>query len=388
MRKQRIFIILMVAAITLGLVLYSKVKFSRHNGYEGIYFFKGANGFWLEVSDDLFPEESHRLLWGMPIVQMKNVESSGACAASNSPCTSYEWNTKTGRGFIKVLYPDGKKLVINLGRFLDSLSQPVSGLFIGGGLPPGDPDFAMFNKNETGMAYYDGNRYFHIWCNVNEGIIDAAAQPIYPSQWQFVSSDVLKSSLNDLTLVSRHLVQINKVPVTVERYLFHQLGNHYVTLTTMFKNVGSVPTTFGYVYGDEPWVGDYGSSAGNVGWLADGLVLTERDIDTSRYSYAGLFDFGNPLAGEHHEFYTQKANFIEWDPKTKPDLAYFANQFGGLDAGKTNVPLNNPLSRVIALEWKQKILFPGQTSSFTISVGMADNDPKTGLPEKPDTSLY
>jgi len=377
-----------VVLLVICTLLATKIKFDYHHDHEGIFVLKGQNGDWLEIGDDLFPEETPRLLWGRSFGIMKSVESSGACASSIKPCINYEWNAKTGRGFIKSVYPDGRKLVINLGRFLDSDGRTVSGLFLGGGLPPDDPDFKQFNKNQTGVAYYDGSRYYHIWCNVNEGIVDAANSPIYPSQWQFESSRVLESSVNDLTLVSRHRVLINNIPVTIERFLFYQNGDAFVTLVTKFKNIGSVSTAFTYVYGDEPWIGDYGSSAGNVGWLADRIVLTEMGIDTRRYTYAGMFDYGNPLAGEHHDFYTKKANFIEWQPENRPDIAYFANQFFLYAPVEKKVPLASRESRIIALTWGPKVLNPGQVFSFTITVGMADTDPKTGLPVKPDTHLY
>jgi hypothetical protein len=111
-------------------------------------------------------------------------------------------------------------------------------------------------------------------------------------------------------------------------------------------------------------------------------------IDTRRYSYAGMFDYGNPLAGEHHDFYTKKANFIEWQPESRPDTAYFANQFFRYAPVEKKVPLDSRDSRIIALMWGPKVLNPGQVFSFTITVGMADNDPKTGQPVKPDTHLY
>ncbi len=388
MRKRRVLVAVLGLFLAIVVLLGSKVKLVFQHDYEGIFIFKGENGAWLEVGDDLFPEESHRLLWGRSLAYMKDVDSSGACDSSNKPCTSYEWNLAGGRGFIKSTYPDGRKLIINLGRFLDSDGRAASGLFIGGGLPPYDPDFNLFNKNETGMAYYDGSRYYHIWCNVNEGILDAANVPIVPSQWEYVSSKVLENSAHDLTIVSRHRVLINNVPVTVERFMFYQTGDRFVTFVTNLKNVGSTPTSFTYLYGDEPWVGDYGSSAGNVGWLEDRIALTEMEIDTRRYTYAGLFDYGNPLAGEHHEFYTQKANFIEWRPESRPDIAFFANQLGKYAPEENKVPLNSKASRVISLQWGPKVLNPGQTFMFTIAVGMADNDPKTGLPVKPDTLLY
>lgn len=388
MRNRRIFITITVVLLAIGVFIAAKVKFVYHQDHEGIFLLKGQKGAWLEVSDDLFPEESHRLLWGQPLSSMKNVITGGACDSSIKPCLNYEWNENTGRGFIKSLYPDGRKLVINLGRFRDSDGRTVSGLFMGGGLPPSDPDFKLFNKNETGMAYYDGRRYYHIWCNVNEGIFDAANTPIYPSQWQFISSKVYENSQDDLTIVSRHRLLINNVPVTIERFLFYQTGDAFVTLVTNLINVGSRPTLFSYMYGDEPWVGDYGSSAGNVGWLEGRVALTEMLIDTRRYTYAGIFDYGNPLAGEPHDFATRKANFIEWHQESRPDLAYFSNQFGVIAPEEKKVPLNSKNNRVVALQWGPRVLNPGQSFSFTISVGMADNDPKTGFPVKPDTSLY
>jgi hypothetical protein len=100
-----------------------------------------------------------------------------------------------------------------------------------------------------------------------------------------------------------------------------------------------------------------------------------------------MFDYGNPLVGELHE-YTQKANFIEWQPASRPNVVYFANQLGGYAAEEKKVPLASLDNRVIMLEWEQIKLQPGQTFSYTISVGMADNDPKTGLPVKPYTGLY
>ncbi|MGB9080072.1 MAG: hypothetical protein WCD00_02155, partial [Desulfuromonadaceae bacterium] len=175
----------------------------------------------LEVSDDLFPEENQRLLWGMPLPKYKRAKESGACLPTDKPCTQFEWNEDSGRGFIKTFYPNGEKLVINLGRFKDSQGKSVSGLFLGGNMSPGDPDFQQFNRNETGMAYFDGKRYFHIWCNVNEGIVDSAGKLLYPSDWAFHSSRILENSTQDLTITSEHQTMVNNVPVIIVRTLFY-----------------------------------------------------------------------------------------------------------------------------------------------------------------------
>ena len=174
------------------------------NDREGIYFLKGQSGDWLNVTDDLYPEETYRLLWGMALPKLKKAKISAECLPVGKPCTHYEWNEDSGRGFIKTLYPDGRKLIIALGRYISYTGKPVSGLFIGGGLPPGDQDYDPSNSNETGMSYFEGDRYFHIWCKVNEGIQDAAGKTLLPSTWDFISSRILESSDSDLTIISTH----------------------------------------------------------------------------------------------------------------------------------------------------------------------------------------
>ncbi len=381
---------ILLLCVAAAILLYSKISIDYRHDREGIYLLRGENGDWLEVTDDLSPEDSERLLWGASLPNLKGAKISTACVPTdNRPCTNFEWNEQSGRGFIKTLYPNGRKLIITLGRYIGSTThKPVSGLFIGGGLPTGDPDYQAANNNETGMSYFDGNRYFHIWCNVNEGIEDADNQQILPSTWTFLSSKVLENSALDLTIISKHRTMVNNVPVFIERTMFYQTGDSFVTLTTKLTNKGNIPTFFRYVYGDEPWIGNYYTfSKGNIGWFKDGLITTEMMIDTSKYNYLGMFDYGNPLADESHS-YTGKADFIEWDPLNRPDIAYISNKFGTVATNDQKVPLTSYKNRVISMEWGPKNLNPGQSFSFTLKVGMADNDPKTGLPIKPDTQLY
>lgn len=375
-----------IVALFLTLLCVSKVTVINRQGNEGLFFLKGENGPWLTLTDDLYPFESYRLLWSIKYPSLKHAKhSTGACTGSDKPCFYYEWNETTGRGFIKTSYPSGEKFIITLGRFISSNGNPVSGLFVGGGLPVTDPDYKDGNNNELGMNYYDGSRFYHIWCNVNEGINDASGKGLLPSTWQFVSSRVLEASDSNLTIVSKHRTTVNNVPVEIERTMFYEVGNKFITYNTVIKNPTALPTTLTYVYGDEPWLGNYYTfSKGNIGWDQRGLLLTETLIDVHKTSYVGLFDYGNPLAGESHSF-TNKANFIEWDPLMPPDVAYVSNQFGKVAPPEEKIPLNSYNSRVVSLQWGPYILDPRSSLAFTIKVGMADNDPKTGMPRKPNT---
>lgn len=384
--RKRHFISLAVAVIFgISCVIVSKVAVGYYGSHEGLFLIKGENGSWLEVTDDLFSEDAERFIYGFPLSLFKHVVSDEKHTLDH-PGINFEWNESTGRGFIKNIYPDGRKLLFCLSRFRDSLGLHSSGLFLGGDLPPGNPDFQMFNHNETGVAYFDGKRYYHIWCNANEGISDGANKPISPSQWQFIDSKVLESSSKDLTIISRHRTLVNGVPVTIERFLFYTVDNTYITLVTKIANVGSADTTLTYVYGDEPWLGNFGSSSGNIGWIKGRLITTEMKIDTKRYDYAGMFDYGNILAGEAHNF-TNKANFIEWKQTNRPTLAYFSNDFGKIGRPEEKTPLASLNNRVIVLQWGKYIIKPGGTLSFTLAIGMAGTNPQTGFPVKPDTGL-
>lgn len=386
MTKRRALWVTLLTLCVAGAIIASKITILDRRDWEGLFFLRGENGKWLTITDDLYPFESYRLLWSFRFSKLKRAKHpTEACTATDKPCTYYEWNETSGRGFIKTSYPGGEKLIINLGRFTSSNGNQVSGLFIGGGLPVTDPDYIEGNNNELGMNYFDGNRFYHIWCNVNEGIQDAAENLLIPSTWEFVSSKVLEGSKRNLTIVSKHRTVVNNVPVAIERTMFYETGDRFVTMNTTLKNLGTAPTTLMYLYGDEPWLGNYYTfSKGNIGWYGGGLIFTESLIDTSKNSYIGLFDYGNPLAGESHSF-TGKANFLEWDQLSRPDIAYVSNTFGKVAPPEQKVPLNSYNNRVISLQWGPYVINPGQLRSFSLKVGMADNDPKTGLPIKPYT---
>jgi hypothetical protein len=382
--RKKFWIIVAVMSVIFTLVWW-KVDFEVSGDWEGVFLLKGEGRALLEITDDLFPEDVDRYLGGFGLTEFKRVFSNGYCSDSGT-CTNFEWNVATGRGFIKTKYPGDKKLLICLSRFRDDENVSPKGLFLGGALPPTDPDADIFDKNESGMAYFDGKRYYHIWCNVNEGIIDESNRLLVPESWQYLGSTVLKNTSTDLTLVSRHRVLVNKVPVVIERYLFYGTGDAYITLATKITNVGKSDTSFTYLYGDEPWIGNYGTSAGDVGWLKDGIVETETLIDAKKQSYAGMFDYGNALAGEKH-VYTLQANFIEWQQTNAPSAVFFSNDFGKVGRPADKIPLASHLNRVIALEWGKLILQPEQSFTFKIAVGMAAYDAQLKMPIKPFTGL-
>lgn len=386
--KPRLRLLITAAALLACIsLLISKITFSFDPTAEGFFILEGEKGQWLELTDDLVPEDASRLIWAMPRYPFRKLVESTKCSDRSQPCMDFSWDKSLGRGFIRNTWPNGSKLVINLSRFKDSNGKYPSGIFIGGGLPPSDPDYRYMNNEATGMTYFDGQRWYHVWCNSNEGLLSPASfTPSYPSDWAFKGSWVRENNGKDLTIESKHSLVLNGVPVDADRILFYTAGNSYVILVTEFTNRGTVALPIQYMYGDEPWIGNFGSSAGDVGWMERELILTEQEIDTKKHTYFGMYDYGNELAGEDHRF-TGIANFIEWEHATRPDKAYISNFTGGVVNADKVVPLVSPANRFIGLQYGPYILQPGESFSFSIAVGMAGRDPKTGFPVKPITEL-
>jgi len=387
--KPRKPLVIAATALFISIVLLaSRIKFNFDPTADGLFIQKGENGHWLEITDDLVPEDAPRLIWSMPRYPFRSKILSVKCIDSIQPCIDFKWNKKLGRGFIRNSWPDGSKLIINLSRFKDSLGRYPSGIFVGGGLPPADPDYQYLNNEATGMTYYDGRRWYHVWCNANEGVVSPTLpnQTSYPTDWEFKGSWVRENDGRNLTIESRHRLLLNGVPVDAIRLLFYSAGDRHVVMSTAFTNRGTIPIPFQYMYGDEPWIGDFGSSAGDVGWMERELILTEREIDTKKHTYVGMYDYGNELAGEDHKF-TGIANFIEWDRGSRPDKAYISNFSGGvINPGKV-LPLVSRTNRFIGLQYGPVMLRPGETFSFAFAAGMAVKDPATGFPVKPATRL-
>ncbi len=375
--------ILVITVITI-------VRFNITGNYEGIFLLKAEHGALLEVQDDLYLGQEPRYIWGIDLEEWKHPLSgpANACAA-DKPCLYYEWNDKKGDGFIRNHLPGGKQLLTCFSRFVDDGGAEVSGLFVGGGLPAEVRENKVVKMNETGMAYYDGARWYHIWCNANEAISDSHLKAILPSSWKFLGSRVLHYNAEDLILESSHEVIIDEVPLSIKRNAYFKAGEPYFILSIRIDNTGDRPATYYYDYGDEPWLGNYGTSGGNVGWASDGvsnyIYKYKGRLNTKKFHSAGLFDFGNDAIGENHDF-TFTANFIRWYSDVDPFVFFSNGPYDFPQMNENKVPLSSN-TRFIGLQWGPQILQPGQSKTYTLAIGMADRDPKSGFPVEPQIDL-
>jgi hypothetical protein len=383
--RKRLIIFLATGALLVNVEILT-VKFNITGSHEGIFLLKGEPGALLEVKDDLYFGEASRYLAGIDFDHARRIAYTlfNRYHGVREPYLYYRWDDKNGEGFVRTYLPGGKRILVNFSRFVDEFGKEASGLFVGGGLPADVSDDDKVKLNATGMGYYDGARWFHIWCNANEAIFSRNLEPRYPSSWKYLGSRVIHHSEDDLLLESKHEVLIDNVPLRIDRHAHFRAGAAYFILTIAITNTGTNPVSYYYLYGDDPWLGNYGTSGGNVGWSGDGFYYFVGRLNTGKYRYAGYFDYGNGAIGERHS-YTRLANFIEWFGDTKP-FVYFSN--GPFDIP----PLTNekiPLSsnaRFIGINWEQT-LRPEQSVTYTLAIGMADIDPKTGLPVKPRVDL-
>jgi hypothetical protein len=368
-------------------LMLTTVKFNLTHNYEGIFLLKGEEGILLELKDDLYLNEGHRYIAGIDIEGIKeffNRIREAHAITIKKPSLYFEWNARRGEGFIRNYLPGGRQLLTSFSRFIDDDGKEVSGLFVGGGLPANVREDSIVKMNETGMAYYDGSRWFHIWCNVNEVIMNSHLETVDPDAWKFLGSRVLHHNSEDLILESNHEMVIDGVPLLMNRTAYFRAGETYFILSIRIRNVGNRPTTYYYLYGDEPWLGHYGTSAGNVGWAADGIYQYVGWLDTKKKHYAGFFDFGNDVIGEGHNF-TLTANFIAWFGDLQPSV-FFSNGSHYPQFNEKEVPLHSN-ARFIGVQWGPRTLQPGQEETYTMAIGMAGNDLKSGFPLIPNIDL-
>ncbi len=368
----------------LGVFLLSgklQLKYLAHN--EGVFLLQGLNGAWLELRDDVLLGDEGRVLGGVGFHHGPLSGIQDQVASEEGAFLEFQWNEEQGYGYVLNHLGGGRVLLTNLARYIDSNGEITRGLFVGGGLPESLRLDSPVRGNDTGMAYFDGHRWSHIWCNTNEGIgsVVLGGSRFAPSDWEFLGSRIDKSTDQELVLVSHHGVNIDGLLLRLERRATFIAGQPYFDLSISLVNAGAQAGRYFYLYSDEPWVGDYGGSAGDIGWVGGRYVQYEEMIDPQIHSVAGMVDYGNSAIGEPPR--GRAANFIEWRGGNRPDMVFFANQYEGFGHPSSMlVPLAGD-ARSLGLYWGPKLIQPGERQSMSLTIGMAQTDALTGFPHKP-----
>jgi hypothetical protein len=367
-----------VAAVVMVFFLSGLFDISYLGHLEGFYVVKGQMGAPLQLTDDVYLGEEDSVIAGVDFAWFYSLFR--LRSQQGRPHLEVSWNEDDGVGFVRNYLGGEKVLMTSFSRYLDSNNQYTHGLFIGGALPDALLDGS---KNNSGMSYFDGQRWSHIWCNTNEGIGSTVTPHRYaPSMWRFLGSRIVSQSDQHLVLTSDHEVEVDGVLLRMERRVEMTAGMPDLKLTVRIANPGKGVGRYYYYYGDEPWLGDFGNARGDIGWVDGRMIEYEEIIDPKKVSFAGMADFGSSVLGEGHDF-GRAANFIAWLGPDKPDIVFFANQYDGFAHDPlARVPLQGE-GRSIGMYWGPRTLTPGQHQLFTLAIGMAEQDPATGRPHLP-----
>ena len=368
-RRARLALAAGVTAVALASLAAAMTDIAIAGHWQGIFLLRGKSGAALELKDDLFLGDGSRLLAGVSFSRMRRLLSREGHPMPGA-WLELEWDERAGSGIVRNHLGDGTELVTLFARYEDSLGKLPQGLFVGGALPDVAADGSA--QSESGVAYHDARGWHHVWCNVNEAIHDSKAQRIsYPSEWKLLGTRVLIRDRDRVVLESSHELALGGSTLRMDRFAYFRAGKPWFKLGIRIVNAGEIPVAYTYLYGDEPWVGQFGSAKGNVGWSSDGIVREEALVDPRRHRWAGILDEDSAIA-----------NFVSWVGGDLPDLVYFSNHPGGKGA-VVGTPLDSN-EVFIGLQWNGRSLPPGEDDSLLLSFGLAALDERTHVPLLPD----
>ncbi len=362
-----------VLAFALAGLFLATTRLSIGGRWRGLYLLR--HGAWsrLELTDDLLLGDGGRLVAGAsfaPARRWLGLEGVGATAPGGTSL-QVEWDARDGRGLVRNRLADGTELVTMLGRYRDSQGGSPQGLFVGGAVPDVSADAGR--QDQSGMAWRNARGWFHVWCNENEAWLDerAGGRPVWPSTWRFLGSRVLVDDGTRAVLESNHEVEVTGGRLRMDRIAAFTAGERFFQLSVVVTALGPQDVSYAWLYGDEPWVGWFGSADGNVGWVEGAVLPFEQPIDPATHRWAGILDRKTGIA-----------NYLGWGGGEPPDDAYVSNFVGRVSQAEARVPLTSN-EVFLGLQWRGRHHAPGQSRQYHLTIGLADTDPATGRPRRP-----
>lgn len=263
-----------------------------------------------------------------------------------------EWNPDQGRGRVIQTMANGDRYVLCLQCRYPGYS---------GGLWAG-------SMSESGLLWIPaipipGFKALNIFCAQDESIFDEDEKLEIDSGWSenfgrgddglsfdYVEGQIVQHAPQK-DLILRSVNRRDCYELT--RHLLWPLGKAYLVISTSIRNLCDHPKHFSFWTGEDPWIGRYKSSDGDVGWYSGGIVNKETFIEGKNFKYGGLYDLGNELLGQQSKDFSNVADFIALDPaQPPPDAVFFANSFAHkMSDIDTNRPLDNKSLTAFNLGW-------------------------------------
>lgn len=363
-RSRRRTRVALAAVLAVVLTVVATTRMTFRGRLYGLYLLESEFGRPFELKDDLMLGDGPRLIAGVSFSALRELLSR---SNGQVPRLDVEWDEEDGGGFITNYLDDGRALQTVFGRYVDDEGRNPQGVFVGGAVAEVASGVV---QNQSGMALRDARGWHHIWCNVNELLVlTATGRVVFPGEWKFLGSRLLANDPRRAVIQSEHEVKVSGVHLRMERFGYFKAGSPWFRLGINIVNLGEEPVPLSFGYGDEPWVGEFGSAEGNIGWTDGRIAPTVSWIDMRTSQWGGILDTRFGLA-----------NFVSW-VGSAPDLAYFGNHPGTPSVAEFGEPLaSNEV--FIGLEWRNRRIDAGETLSLRLTLGLATTG-ADGLPVPP-----
>jgi hypothetical protein len=310
--------------------------------------------------------------------------ASEAKAVVKAPWLENAWDPKVGRGEVIHHHPGVGTLRTS---FHVGFPGYTGGLVIGG-------------YSSSGMAWIPerprpGFPSINVFCAQDESIWDQDEHREYTYGWsenfgtgpdgerlEYVAGRIVEATRERLVLESENsggCYRVRKVASTWADAPFW-------VIATRITNRCHHPIHFDFFSGDDPWLGLYKSSDGDVGWTPSGRVRSEQHFELGDFTVGGLWDLGNIALGQTEGTFSNQANFFALDPSLPlPDEVNFANGFAHRKSEvEPTKPLDNHTMTALNLGWTRQVLEPTAYKDFVVAFGLAKTDDEAKLPQLPE----
>jgi hypothetical protein len=320
-------------------------------------------------------------------VRASSLGAAGAVGAAPSGSGAWlenAWDPKTGRGVV-IHHQPGQGILQT--SFHVGYPGYTGGLVIGGYSSPG---MAWIPEHPK-----PGFPSINVFCAQDESIWDRDERREYGYGWsenfgtgpdgerlEYVFGRVVEATRDSIVLESENAggcYRVRKIACT-------WATTRFWIIATCITNRCDHALHFDFFSGDDPWIGLYKSSDGDVGWTASGSVPREQRFEVGDFTAGGLWDLGNAALGQTEGSFSNAANFFALDPALAlPDEANFANRFAH---GKSEVDphkaLDNHSMTALNLGWTNQTLAPEASRDFAFAVGLGVTDDAATVPQLPE----
>jgi hypothetical protein len=293
------------------------------------------------------------------------------------------WDPATGRGKVVEHKDSGDRLATC---FHCGYPGYTGGLVIG-------------NFGGPGMGLYPrvplrGYSEINVFCAQDESLWDRDEEVEYTYGWsenfgdgpdgkrlEYKGGKILINDGHQLALASENAGGCYRVHKTV----YTQEGWDAWVIATKVTNICDHPARFHFHSGDDPWLGLYSSSDGDVGYAQDHIVRKEEFFVAGRLTAGGLYDLGNSELGQTDQGFSNQANFFALDPALPlPDFTAIANRFAHTAAEvHPDKPLDNKSMTALNMGWRDRVLASGESFTMAVALGLARTGAPGSLPTVP-----